>query len=233
MKKGKLIVIEGTDCSGKETQANLLLDALNKNGYRTIKMQFPMYDTPTGKIVGGPYLGKSFICDGYFEEGASHVDPKVAALYFAADRKYNIDKVLKALDEGVNVILDRYVDSNMAHQAGKILDDVAQNEMIDWLDRLEYGFLELPRPDTTIFLYMPYEATLVLKAGREEKPDQHEADPEHLQSAERAYKKLAKKYLYNTVECTENGRIKTKDEIADEVYKVIFNKYFFGGDDNE
>ena len=230
MKKGKIIVIEGTDCSGKETQANFLLEALNTNGHKTVKMQFPMYDTPTGKIVGGPYLGKSYLCEGYFEEGAAHVDPKVAALYYAADRKYNIHKILDCIDQGINVILDRYVDSNMAHQAGKIEDDIEQNEMIAWLEKLEYDFLDLPRPDTTIFLYMPYEATLILKQGREEKPDQHEADPKHLMCAERAYKKLAKRFFYDTVECTENGRIKTKEEIADEVYKIIMNKYFFEGD---
>ena len=163
MKKGKIIVIEGTDCSGKETQANFLLDALNTNGYKTIKMQFPMYDTPTGKIVGGPYLGKSYLCEGYFEEGAAHVDPKVAALYYAADRKYNIHKITEAIDQGINVILDRYVDSNMAHQAGKIEDDVEQNEMISWLEKLEYDFLDLPRPDTTIFLYMPYRKMYSLR----------------------------------------------------------------------
>ena len=233
MSKGKIIVIEGTDCSGKKTQSNMLFDALNQNGKKTIKMQFPMYDTPTGKIVGGPYLGKSFLCDGYFPEGASHVDPKVAVLYYAADRKYNIHKIINAINEGTNVILDRYVDSNMAHQAGKIKDDIEQNEMISWLEKLEYDFLELPRPDTTIFLHMPYEAALVLKAGREEKPDQHEADPEHLKCAENVYLKLAKRYYYDTVECTENGRIKTVDEIADEVYKIVYNKYFFEGVDNE
>ena len=234
MKKGKIIVIEGTDCSGKETQANMLLDALNSNGYKTIKMQFPMYDTPTGKIVGGPYLGKNYIGNSYFEEGASHVDPKVAAMYYVADRKYNIHKVLEAVNSGVNVILDRYVDSNMAHKAGKIEDDVEQNELISWLEKLEYGFMELPRPDTTIFLYMPYEATLVLKSGRVgEAPDGHENDPHHLMLAERAYKKLAKRFFYDTIECTENGRIKTIDEIASEVYKVIINKYYFGGDENE
>ena len=79
---------------------------------------------------------------------------------------------------------------------------------------------------------MPYEATLILKQGREEKPDQHEADPKHLMCAERAYKKLAKRFFYDTVNCTENGRIKTKEEIADEVYKIIINKYFFEGEDD-
>jgi len=81
VKKGKLIVIEGTDCSGKETQTKLLIKHLESKGKKVISFSFPMYDTPTGKIIGGPFLGKEYICDGWFPEGASAVDGKVASLY--------------------------------------------------------------------------------------------------------------------------------------------------------
>ena len=120
--RGKLIVVEGTDCSGKETQTNLLLTNLHNDNIKVEKFSFPNYQSQTGKIIGGPYLGKSYICDGWFPEGAPKVDPKVAALYYAADRKYNIYKIKFLLENGVNVILDRYVYSNMAHQGGKIKD---------------------------------------------------------------------------------------------------------------
>ncbi len=224
--RGKLIVIEGTDCSGKETQSNRLYNALNQMGVKTVKMQFPMYDTPTGKIVGGPYLGKSYICEGYFPEGAANVDPKVAALYYTADRKYNIGKIEEQLNKGVNVILDRYVESNMAHQAGKIKDEIEQNEMFNWLDRLEYDFLELPRPDMRIFLYMPYEFAKILREGRDEKPDQQESSEEHLRCAEKAFLKLAKKYYYDTIECVENNQIKSIDRISDEILKLVLESYY-------
>ena len=92
--RGKLIVIEGTDCSGKETQTNLLLKKLNSEGIKVEKFSFPNYQSPTGKIIGGPYLGKEYICDCWFSEGATKVDPKVASLYYAADRKYNIHKII-------------------------------------------------------------------------------------------------------------------------------------------
>ena len=85
----KIIVIEGTDCSGKETQSKLLLKRLNEENISTEYITFPNYESPTGKIVGGPYLGKESISNGYFEEGAANVDPKVASLYYAADRLYN------------------------------------------------------------------------------------------------------------------------------------------------
>lgn len=227
MQKGKLIVIEGTDCSGKQTQADLLVEFLNNNGIKTKKMGFPMYDTPTGKIVGGPYLGKDWICDGYFPEGAASVDPKVASLYYAADRKYNIKKIQDFLEQGYNVILDRYVESNMAHQAGKILDPIEKSEMINWLEKLEYTFLELPRPDMTIFLHMPYEYSLKLRMGREEKGDQHETNKEHMICAENTYLLLAKRYMYDTIKCIdESGNIRTIEDIANEIHKIVFEKYY-------
>ena len=77
----KLIVIEGTDCSGKNTQSKLLQEKLKKDGYKVVEMSFPMYDTPTGKIIGGPYLGKESICKGWFKEGANNVPAKVASLF--------------------------------------------------------------------------------------------------------------------------------------------------------
>ena len=91
-------------------------------GRKIERLSFPDYDTPTGRIVGGAYLGKPHIGEGFFPEGASNVDPKVAALYYAADRRYNRQKILDLLNDGVDVVLDRYVESNMGHQGGKIFD---------------------------------------------------------------------------------------------------------------
>lgn len=155
--KGKLIVIEGTDCSGKQTQTELLQKRLNDLNLNCIRIDFPRYDTPTGKIVGGPYLGKPEVCPSYFTEGAVNVDPKVASLYYAADRKYNIGKVIEYLDKGYFVILDRYTTSNLAHQGSKILDKDERFNMYQWIDKLEFWLLELPKPDVAIFLHMPYE----------------------------------------------------------------------------
>ena len=138
-KKGKIIVIEGTDCSGKNTQSKLLCEKLNSLNIKTVALSFPMYDTPTGKIVGGPYLGKKHICDGWFQEGANNVPAKVASLYFAADRLYNKDQITKYIDDGINVILDRYTTSNMGHQAGKLHTKEERLKMFNWLENLEYN----------------------------------------------------------------------------------------------
>ena len=222
--RGKLIVIEGTDCSGKETQSNLLIEKLKQENIRIEKFGFPNYNSPTGKIVGGPYLGKSYICEGWFEEGAPNVDPKVSALYYAADRLYNIDKINFLLDNGVNVILDRYVYSNMAHQGGKIEDEKERNEMYEWLENLEFKLLNLPKPEIGLFLHMPFECSLELKKNREEALDQNEKDERHLRNAENAFIEVAKKYDFFTVECNEGKRIKTIEEINKTLYDYVISK---------
>lgn len=219
--RGKLIIVEGTDCSGKETQTNMLCERLTGDGIAVYKTGFPMYDTPTGKIIGGPYLGKEYISSGWFNEGASNVDPKVASLYFAADRRYNIAKINEKLENGYHVILDRYVYSNMAHQGGKITDSVDRKKMYEWLDKLEFGLLELPRPDIAIFLHMPYEQACMLKKSRAEKADQHESDVEHLKHSEQAYIELANAYDWKTIECNIESQIKSIKDINDEIYNYI------------
>ena len=219
--RGKLIVIEGPDCSGKETQTKLLVEKLNRINIKCERFSFPMYDSPTGKIVGGPYLGKEYISEGWFPEGAINVDPKVASLYYAADRKYNINKIIDLINNGVNVILNRYSYSNLAHQGGKIKDKEERFKMYDWLDKLEFDLLELPHADIKVFLHMPYEAALILKRNREEGMDQHESSREHLIAAENAYLEIASIYGFKTIECNDGKEPRKIEDINDELYNYI------------
>lgn len=219
--KGKLIVIEGTDCSGKETQTKLLVEKLERLNKKCVRFSFPNYDSPTGKIVGGPYLGKSYICKGWFNEGAINVDPKVSSLYYAADRKYNIGKIEEMLNQGINVILDRYIYSNLAHQGGKIKDNEERIKMYKWLEKLEFDLLELPHADIKVFLHMPYEVSLILKKDREEAMDEHEASKEHLLLAEDAYKEIAKMYNFKTIECNNKNLPKKIEEINEELFDYV------------
>lgn len=222
--RGKLIEVEGTDCSGKETQSKLLVKRMTDAGLKVYEASFPMYDTPTGKIVGGPYLGKPEIMNGWFKEGAADVDPKVAALYFAADRRYNIKYINEKLDRGYNVILDRYVYSNMAHQGGKILDTNERMNMYAWLDILEFKLLELPKPDICLFLHMPYEQAAELRKTRKTSPDEHEKNKAHLEHAEHAYQELAQSYNWKIIECTEDDKIKGIQTINDELFDYVIKK---------
>ena len=220
--RGKLIVIEGTDCSGKETQTKLLVEKLDKLNIKCVRLSFPMYDTPTGKIVGGPYLGKEYICDGWFDEGAVNVDSKVAALYYAADRKYNAGKIEELIDSGINVILDRYTYSNLAHQGGKIKNKKERLEMYNWLNELEFNLLGLPQADIKVFLHMPYEVSCILKKDRKEGADQHEASKEHLLMAENAYKEIADIYNFKTIECNIEKNPKKIEDIHNELYDYVY-----------
>lgn len=218
--KGKLIVIEGTDCSGKETQSKLLVENLNKMGKKAINLSFPMYDSPTGKIVGGPYLGRSDICECWFPEGSVEVEPKIASLYYAADRKYNIHKVKQYIEEGYFVVLDRYTSSNMAHQGCKVLDKDERFNVFQWIDKLEYWLLDLPKADLTIFLHVPFELSKQLKKNRKNL-DRHEKNDEYLQNAERTYIELSELYHWTKIDCNINGQLKSIEEINKEIIEVI------------
>ena len=220
---GKIIVIEGTDCSGKETQSALLEKRLKEDNKKVVRFSFPMYDTPTGKIIGGAYLGKKEIGKSLFDEGAVNVDPYVISLYYAADRKYNMDKIKKYIDEDYFIILDRYTTSNLAHQGSKIKDKDERFEMYQWLDKLEYWLLRLPKPDKTIFLHVPYEYSLELRKNRE-LIDEHEKSSEHLKNAEEAYIELSELYNWDRIECIKDNKLRTIEDINEEILKLIEEK---------
>lgn len=222
MKKGKLIVIEGTDCSGKQTQAELLIKNLRTIGVLCEHLSFPMYDAPTGKIIAGPYLGKpQYGIEGYFPEGAVNVPAQIACLYYAADRKYNIDKINALLEKGINVILDRYVESNMAHQGSKSQTAKERDDIIKFIETLEYNLLKLPRPDLTLFLHMPTEVASILKSGREELPDQHESHVDHLKKAESTYLYLSEKYGFKDIKCNKGSLPRSREAISKDVLSII------------
>ena len=217
--RGKIIVIEGTDCSGKETQAKLLEKKLNKEGLKTQHISFPCYETPTGKIIETCYLGKKET--GWFKEGASNVDSYVSSLYYAADRKYNLDKINKLLDKGINIILDRYTYSNMAHQGGKIISQEERFTFFKKIEILEFDLLELPKPDITILLYVPYQITLELQKTRKEKPDENEQDKKHLKRAEQTYLELKALYHFKIIECTNNNKMRSIEDINKELVDIV------------
>lgn len=217
---GKFIVIEGTDCSGKETQSKLLVEKLNNMGHKAIRLTFPNYDTPTGKIVGGPYLGKKEICECWFPEGAVNLDPKVASLYYAADRKYNEKDIKKYLEEDYFVICDRYVSSNMAHQGSKIKNDEERFHMYEWIDKLEFWLLGLPKPDKTIFLHVPYTYAAQLKKNRLSL-DEHEMCEEHLKNSEVAYIELSELYNWKHINCIKDDAIRSVEDINAEIIECL------------
>lgn len=218
----KLILIEGTDCSGKETQTKLLVEKLKTLNINSNRVSYPNYESPTGKIVGGAYIGKDGFMPCVFEQNEK-VDPKVAALYYLADRKYNAPKLNKLLDSG-HVILDRYVESNMAFQGGLLPTKEERNKLYEFLYNLEYSLYELKQPDLKILLYMPLEYGTILRNKRNsyEKLDKIESNNSHLLMAENAYLELAEKYNFKIINCVHNNEIRTIEDINEELEKLVY-----------
>lgn len=217
---GKIIVIEGTDCSGKETQSKLLKSYLEQNGIKVATFSYPQYNTPTGKIIGGPLLGKPSICPSWFDNYVE-VDSKVASLYFAADRRASLPVLKELISSNEVVIIDRYIYSNMGHQGSKIEDKEERLKMYKFLETLEFDLLELPRPDLVIFLYLPYSYGEEIKKNRAEALDEAEKSQTHQIKSERTYLELTELYGFEKIDCFTSGTVKTREEINNEVISHV------------
>lgn len=218
--RGKIIVIEGTDCSGKETQSKRLIERLKDSGIKAIYFCYPNYDTPTGKIIGGPYLGKASICEGWFKEGATNVDGLVASLYYAADRLYNQPQIEKYLNEGYVIIIDRYVYSNMAHQGSKYKNKEQRYNIYNTLEKLEYEITGLLKADIRLFLHVPFEYSKKLNESREEM-DEHERNDSYMISAYNSYLEVAEKFDFKTIECIRDEKLLDICTISDLIYDYV------------
>lgn len=214
MSKGKLIVIEGTDCSGKQTQTDELVKNLKNMGLKAISFSFPNYASPTGEIIGEYYLGKNN--NSLFKEGIENVDPKISSLYYAADRAYNINIIKKYLESDYIVILNRYVESNMAFQGGKIKDIKKRHMLYEWLDNLEFVLLDLPRPDMVLFLYLPYEQVCILKKSKGKPVNEN-----LLHMAEIAYFELSNIYDYQKINCLKDNKLRSIEDISKEILNKV------------
>ena len=216
----KIICIEGTDCSGKETQSNMLKKKLEEMGYSIYKTSFPMYETPTGRVISEVYLGRTG--HGWFSEGATNVDPKAAGLYYAADRLYNMPKIQEKLKDNV-VILDRYVDSNLAHQGAKIDNKEEREKMYEFFETLEHGLLQLPKPDINVLLYMPSYMSEILNKNRDV-IDEHESNREYMSLAETAYLEVANRHNYKIINCVVDGKLRTIEDINEELFNYVLSE---------
>lgn len=223
---GKLISIEGIDGSGKKTQARLLFQKLKRDNHKCEIINIPFYDSPSGRIVGQCYLGmqrKDWLGDKAWFEDPDKVDPKIASLYYAANRSEVSNKIKNLINHGFIVILDRWVESNMGHQAGKATSPEDCQKIIDFIEKLEYGLLELPKPDLTIFLHMPSEVSLELIKQRGDTRDGHE-NLNHIKNAEDSYIKLSEIKQWKTIKCAPDltmGSLRAPEDIAEEIYNYI------------
>ena len=214
---GKIIVIEGVNDSGKETQSKLLAKTLKEEGYKVVEFSFPMYKSPTGKIFKNCVLGKDG--NGYFEEGYENLDPYVVCLYTAADRKYHKEKIERDVKNDYIVILNRYTSSNMAHQGSRYSDSEERFYMYQWIDKLEYWLLKLPKPDCTILLKVP--AKYLNQLSEKQVAFNFQEDIFDQDSVLKAYIELSELYNWDSIDCVSNNKMKSVEEIHEEIMKIV------------
>ena len=215
--RGKIIVIDGVDGSGKKTQVAMLLKRLKKDGIKVATLDFPQYENNfIGKNI------KEFLTHPEYTFHKQH--PKVFSIILAADRWESKQKIEKYLDQGYLVILDRYMSSNQIHQGGKIKDEKKWEEFMTWLDTLEFKVFKIPRPNLILYLNLKIaniEKMLKLRGNF----DNAEKDLQHQAEAIGSAIRLAKKYkIFKMINCDDEKSemgIKSRVEINYLIYSQI------------
>ena len=223
-KKGKFIVIDGSDGSGKATQVALLMKRLEQEG-RTVKMvDFPEYYT---NFFGG-FIGEC-LADPKYEW--LNVHPKIASIAYAADRWESKEKIEGWLKKGYVVVANRYVSANQIHQGGKIKDAKERKQFLRWLDDMEYRVFGIPRPDIVFYLSLPIAVTQKMMAERNKtqkraylrrKTDVHEDSIEFLENSRKCALKLVKELNnFVKIECAPKKEILSREAIHEMIYKEV------------
>ncbi len=203
--QGTIIVIEGSDGSGKQTQTKLLADRLEGEGYQVLSFSFPRYDEQSS------YFVRQYLEGGY--GSAEAVGPYKASLFYAMDRFAAAADIQHAVDQGKVVILDRYVGSNMAHQGTKFQHAEERRGFFIWLDNLEFELLGIPRPSKSFVLRVPFETSLMLLEARRKSDgstqDIHEADLAHLERSVAVYNDICQLFPkdFTPIDCTYRGSL--------------------------
>jgi dTMP kinase len=223
--KGKLIVIDGTDGSGKATQVAYLTDRLKKDGYKIKVVDFPEYY----KNFFGAFIGHC-LSEQYYN--FINVHPKIASVLYAADRWQSKEEIKKWLKEGYIVLANRYVSANQIHQGGKISDTKKRIAFIKWLNQMEYEEFGISKPNITLYLSLPIEIVMKLLKEREsskmkrkylkKNKDVHEADENFMKNSIKSALWLAKTQPnWSKINCSEKGKILSREQIHEMVYKEV------------
>lgn len=218
IKKGKLIVIDGTDGSGKGTQVALLLKRLKKEGYRTHFVDFPQY----GKKSAGPV---EELLNGKY----GFLNPYASSLLYAVDRLDASFGIHKALQDGKVVIANRYTTANAGHQGAKIDNRAKRKQFFIWLEELEFKLIGLPRPNLTLLLHVPNKVAYKLIGNKTQraylkgkKRDFAEKDKHHLKRAEETYLEIAKSFpKVALIECVEGNMLFSPEKIHELVWQRV------------
>lgn len=216
---GKFFVIEGTDASGKKTQADLLIKHLVDEGYEVALFDFPQYQKDSS------YFVREYLAGNYGTSG--EVGPYTASVFYALDRFAAADRMRKAMDEGKIVLSNRFTGSNMAHQGSKFSNTEERRGFFIWNDNLEFQMLGIPRPTASIVLRVdPQTITQLLELRAKDenrKKDIHEADPNHIESSVTTYDDLTSLFPkdFIRIDCVRNNTLLKREQIHDLVWGQI------------
>ena len=218
--RGKFIVLEGIDGSGKRTQLDLLARAFASRGVAFTEVGFPNYQGFFGKLVA-QFLNGEF---GALEA----VDPHFSALLYAGDRLESKPAIESALAGGKAILADRYIGSNLAHQGARVPRE-KREEFLAWLKRLEYEIYGLPAEDLVLYLRVPAAEAhrLVGQKGSRsyttKRHDIQEADLAHLEAASQVYDELSRQPNWARIECWDASAhgLRSPDAIHKEIVATI------------
>ena len=215
---GKLIVLEGTDGSGKSTQFRLLTQYLESKGLTFQKLVFPQYAEPSSSLIR-MYL------NGDFGDKPHDVNAYAASAFYAVDRYASYKKVWgEFYENGGLIVSDRYTTSNAVHQTSKEPVD-RQDNYLAWLYDFEYNKLGLPAPDLVIYLDVPTEFTETMMRRREQdtntKADIHEKDMAYLATCRDTGRKAANYYNWHIITCVRDGKMRSIEDIHDEIKACV------------
>ena len=223
-KKGKLIVIDGTDGSGKATQVKLLRTRLMKEGYTVKLLDFPEYY----KNFFGKFIGHC-LSEQYYNW--INIHPKIASIAYAADRWESSEKLRDWLKKGYIVLSNRYVSANEIHQGGKIKNANKRANFIKWLEEMEYEVFKIPKPDTVFYMNVPMNIILKLIKERNKKTSRSymgkkkdivEGNIPYLTNSNKTALWLTKNQKgWIKIDCIRNGIINTRENIHKEIYEKV------------
>ena len=218
MNKGRLIVFEGTDGSGKATQSRLLFERLEREGVDCRKLNFPRYGEKSAALVE-LYLG------GAFGSHPDDVNAYAASTFYAVDRYASYKQDWGGYYEaGGLLIADRYTTSTAIHQGSK-LPEAELPAFFDWLYDLEYGKMGLPRPDLVLYLDVDLPTSLKRMQHRQEKlntkADIHEQDEAYLENCLRIGRLAAAHYGWTVVPFMKDGAERALEEKHEEIFSIV------------
>ena len=213
----KIIVLEGLDCSFKETNSKYIKTLLDSMNIKNVLYSFPMYESNSSFFI------KEYL-NGNLSKDPNDINPYQASLFYTLDRVHTyLTDIKKYYDDGYTIIFDRYMGSNCIYQSVKLDDYSKRLDFIQWILDLEINKLDLPKPDITLYMRTPYEVSMELMKNKEG-ADIHETNVEFQKRVYDNADFVCDVLQWTIINCTENNKLLSKEEIAEKIKTVLLSK---------